>query len=136
MRYCRITDNPHGVLLLSHKHNWLGYYISAICYQHYLTIVVELCERNSVAKLASKATFKLEIQLTLDEEEAQALGEVCGYKISDVIAGIASKTTHRINTDYDTGLTRFFSSLREQLLPILESADKGRKAFIAAQGTT
>ena len=87
-----------------------------------------------MAKLASKATFKLEIQLTLDEE-AQALGEVCGYKISDVIAGIASKTTHRINTDYDTGLTRFFSSLREQLLPILESADKGRKAFIAAQGT-
>jgi hypothetical protein len=86
-------------------------------------------EDQAMAQITQKPTVTLELNFRVTEAEARALDALVGYGDDAFIAAFKEKLGKVYIEDHEAGLRSFFQSVRGFVPPLLERANKARKAF-------
>jgi hypothetical protein len=82
-----------------------------------------------MAKITQRPRVVLEVQFTIDEEEARALDALVGYGDDAFIAAFKESLGRAYLDGHEDGLRRFFASVREWLPQYLLRANAAREMF-------
>lgn len=85
--------------------------------------------KPEVPKIQSASTLQVEVVLRLTEAEARALKEITGYGIDPFLKWFYEKLGTHYMKPHESGLRSLFETIKRELPPHLNKADRARKAF-------
>jgi hypothetical protein len=80
-------------------------------------------------KVNSESTLAVEITLRLTESEARALKEMVGYGVDAFLKSFYTKLGTHYLKPHESGVRSLFETIKRELPPHLNKADRARKAF-------
>lgn len=84
-------------------------------------------------RVHANANVTITFEMTLTEDEANALERIAGYSANAVLAGIAQTCGESIVREHGKGLSAFFGSFGAQVSPALSAVRDARKTLRDAE---
>lgn len=83
-----------------------------------------------MAKIVDRYSLDVQVQLTINLEEARALDALSGYGVETFIKVFYEKLGEAYMKTHERGLRSFLTSIKSDIPPILGKVDKVAKVFL------